>query len=51
MCLPIVGSFIAIKVGGGENDQLAWARRIRILPELKKTEPVLKNSTYTPQQN
>ena len=23
MCLSIVGSFIAIKVGGGENDQLA----------------------------
>jgi hypothetical protein len=23
MWLPIVGSFIAIKVGGGENDQLA----------------------------
>ena len=23
MCLPIVGSFIAIKAGGGENEQLA----------------------------
>jgi hypothetical protein len=24
MWLPIVGSFIAIKVGGGENDQSPW---------------------------